>query len=103
MQDWMDVEMDKKDIMIVDCGYVTEENARNRADEIFALGVGKKNLKWGPSTGDPRIHIHIPKSKTEKVLAALPISNEKTWFGATHSYLANQRIESDTKSRAAHA
>lgn len=84
---WMDVEMNKKDIMVVDCGYVTEKKARNRADEIFAQGVGKKNLIPGPSTGNPRIHIHIPKTKIRKVVAALKISNKKTWFGATHSYL----------------
>lgn len=87
MTDWMDVEMDKKeDVMIIDIGYVTDESARNRADEIFALGVGKKNLIWGPSTGDPRIHMTIPKTKREKVMSSLPISNKKTWFGATHSY-----------------
>jgi len=87
MVDWMDVEMDKKkDVMIIDIGYVNDESARNRADEIFALGVSKKNLVWGPSTGGPRIHVAIPKTKREKVMSSLPISDKKTWFGATHSY-----------------
>ena len=96
MQNWMDVEMDKKDIMIIDCGYVTDKDARNRADEIFDMGIGKKNLRWGASTGDPRIHIYIPKTKVKKILIALPISNKKTWFGATHSYLsANQPLNSE--------
>ena len=80
--------MHKADVMIIDIGYVTDESARNRADELFALGISKKNLVWGPSTGDPRIHICIPKSKIKKVLGALPISDKKTWFGATHSYHA---------------
>lgn len=86
---WMDAEpLDGSDVsvIIIDIGYVTDESARNRADEIFALGVGKKNLIWGPSTGDPRIHLHIPKTKKDKVFAALPITDKKTWFGATHSY-----------------
>ena len=86
----MDVEMSEKvDVAIVDIGYVTEESARNRADEFFALGIGKKNLIWGPSTGPPRIHIHIPKSKVDKIMKALPIQAKKTWFGATHSYLSD--------------
>lgn len=96
---WMDVEMEKKSVMVVDCGYANEEAARNRADEIFALGVGKTNLSCGPSTGGLRIHIHIPKTKVKKITAALPISAEKTWFGATHSYLANHRMHSDAKRR----
>jgi len=90
MVDWMDVEMSKKvDVVIVDIGYVNDESARNRADEIFALGIGKKNLIWGPSTGSPRIHMNIPKSKVAKIMKALPIQAKKTWFGATHSYLSS--------------
>ena len=87
---WLDVEAGKTDVMIIDIGYVTDESARNRADELFAFGIGKQNLVWGPSTGDPRIHIHIPKSKREKVLSTFPIENKKTWFGATHSYKAKE-------------
>ena len=87
MVNWMDVEIDEKDIIIVDVGYINDESARNRADKIFALGVGKKNLIWGPSTGAPRIHIHIPKTKVPKIMKALPIKSQKTWFGATHSFL----------------
>lgn len=87
---WMEVEMDKKDIVVVDCGYVNEQDARDRADKIFALGVGKKNLAWGPSTRERRIHILIPKVKVKKILGALPIKCEKTWFGATHSYLQDK-------------
>lgn len=91
--DWMDVEVEKKDVMIIDCGYLHKEAARDRSDKIFALGVGKSNLIWGPSTGGQRIHISIPESKRKKVLAALPISDEKTWFGATHSYLGEDKNE----------
>ena len=88
-KNWLDVEAVKdKDVVIIDCGYVTSQTARDRADAIFALGVGRSNMVWGPSTGDPRIHINIPKRKVEKVMAALPISDKKTWFGATHSYLS---------------
>ena len=89
MVNWMDVEMPKKtDVVIVDIGYVTDESARNRADKIFALGVSTRNLIWGPSTGDPRIHMYIPKTKVAKIMSALPIQAKKTWFGATHSYLS---------------
>ena len=85
---WMSVEMEKSPaVMIVDCGDLNEEGARDRADKIFAVGVGGSNLRWGPSTGQQRIHINIPKTKQASVLAQLPISDKKTWFGATHSYL----------------
>ena len=85
---WMRVEIDKEEnIAVVDCGYANEQAARDRADEIFALGVGKKNLSWGPSTKEPRIHILIPPQKVQKVFAAVAISEKKTWYGATHSYL----------------
>jgi len=85
---WMRVEMDKEDIVVIDCGFVSEQAARDRADEVFALGIGRANLAWGPTAGrDPRIHIYIPPSKVKKIMAALPISDKKTWFGATHNYL----------------
>ena len=83
---WFDVEAEKDDSMIIDIGYVTDESARNRAEKLFAFGISKKNLVWGPSTGDMRIHIFIPKARREKVLAAFPIQDKKTWFGATHSW-----------------
>ena len=87
-KNWMDVEMDKdKDVVIIDCGYVTSQTARDHADAIFALGVSRSNLVWAPSTGDPRIHINIPKTKVKKVMAELPISDKKTYFGATHNYV----------------
>lgn len=86
----MDVEMSEKvDVVIVDIGYVAEESARNRADKLFALGIGKSNLIWGPSTSGHRIHMHIPKSKVAKIMKALPIKTKKTWFGATHSFLSD--------------
>ena len=84
---WMRVEIDKENIVVIDCGYLEEQAARDRADQIFALGIGKKNLSWGPSTKEPRIHILIPAQKVKRVLSALPIKTEKTWYGATHSYL----------------
>jgi len=86
--DWMDIEMYKKDVIIIDLGYITDEAARNRADEIIALGVGKRNLVAGPSTGSPRLHICIPSTKRKRIFEALPISDKKTWFGANYSYLA---------------
>ena len=84
------VEIDKADIVVVDCGYVSEQGARDRADQIFTLGVGRSNLSWGPSTKGGRIHILIPKSKVKRVMSALPISDRKTWYGATHSFLSNK-------------
>ena len=96
---WMRVEMCNEDIVVVDCGNANEQNSRDRANEIFALGVGKKNLAWGPSTCEPRIHILIPTKKVGKVMAALPISDKKTWYGATHSYLANKPFQTDVSHR----
>lgn len=88
MVNWMDVEMEKTPgIVIVDMGYINDESTRNRADKILALGVSSKNLILAPSAGSPRLHFHIPKTKVAKVMDALPIQAEKTWFGATHSYL----------------
>jgi len=81
---WMDVEVEKQDIVVVDCGDINDEGARNRADEIIDLGIGKKNIELGPSN---RIFIKIPKTKQRKVFEVLPISDKKTWFGATHSYV----------------
>lgn len=89
----MRVEIMKEDIMVIDCGYVGEKGSRDRADQIFALGIGKANLSWGPSTKGGRIHILIPKSKIKRVMDALIISDKKTWYGATHSYLANKALE----------
>lgn len=89
METWMRVEMMEENIVVVDCGYVEEQESRDRADQIFALGIGKSNLAWGPSTKGGRIHILIPKSKVKRVMAALPISDKKTWYGSTHSYLAS--------------
>ena len=76
-----------RDLVIVDCGYVTDESARSRADRIFGLGISRRNLIWGASTMALRIHIRLPKTKIEQVMEALPISDKKTWFGATHSFL----------------
>lgn len=87
--EWLDVETGKKGLMVIDLGYVTEKNARDRADKLFAAGIGKSNLCWGPSTGDARIHIKIPPKKQAMVLGKFPIKKEKTWFGATHSYLSD--------------
>lgn len=95
--DWMTVEMDKDPkVMIVDCGYVNEPSARDRADAIFALGISRSNLIWGPSTGQPRIHINIPKTKQKAIIEALPISSKKSWFGATHSYLGEEKKKDKT-------
>jgi hypothetical protein len=75
------------DLVIVDCGYVTDQGARARADAIFLLGISRRNLIWGASTMAPRICIRLPKTKIKQAMEALPISDKKTWFGATHSFL----------------
>jgi len=79
--------------MIVDCGYLHEQKARDRADQIFALGVSRRNLIFGPSSGRgmARLHIRIPKLKQAAVTKALRISDKKTWFGATHSLLGDAK------------
>lgn len=93
---WMDVENGNPNgLVVVDCGYVNDKDSRDRADRIFALGVGKSNLRWGPSTSNPRIHIIIPTKKKDKIFGALPISDKKSWFGATHSYLGKSVGEAD--------
>lgn len=84
---WMRVEVIKENIVVVDCGYVSEQKSRDQADQIFELGVGTSNLEWGVTAGnDPRIHVYIPPTKVKKVLDTLPITDKKTWFGATHSF-----------------
>ena len=85
--EFMEVECDKADVMIIDIGYVNDEKARNRADRLFTAGISRKNLIWGPSTGQPRIHIKIPNTKRSRIRSQFPISNKKTWFGANYSWL----------------
>ena len=89
--EFMEVEGDKDaDCMIIDIGFVTDEAARNRADQLIAAGIGRQNLIWGPSDGDPRIHLRIPATKRKKILEEFPgIKNKKTWFGANYSWLGS--------------
>lgn len=89
---WMRVEMYKEDIVVVDIGYAHEKDTRCRADQICALGIGKKNFTFGPSMGRYRIHVLIPPKKVKKILEMLPISDKKTWYGATHSYLEARNV-----------
>ena len=90
----MDVEMDKNaDVIIVDLGYLTEQAARDRADALLAAGVSKRNLIWGPSTAEQRIHINIPPRKQQKILSQFPIEKKKTWFGANYSWLTKKTVE----------
>lgn len=72
--------------LVIDCGPLEEESARDRADLLFAFGIGKKSMFWGPSTGSPRIFFQIHKSKHNKVLESFPLV-EKPWFwGSTHRF-----------------
>ena len=90
--DWMDIEMDKNpDVMIIDLGYINNQSARDRADALFAFGIGKRNIIWGPTTGEPRIHINIPKQKQTAVLQKFPVIKKKTWFGANYSWLTKTK------------
>lgn len=83
MWSWFEVEAEKKNIVVIDCGYINDEAARNRADRILNLGIGRRNLECGPSN---RIFVKIPKSKQSMIFKSLPIGG-KSWFGATNSYL----------------
>ena len=84
----LEVEVKKTpSVVIVDCGYLHDKSARDRADRIFTY-VARANLVWLPTEANRRIGVLIPPKKMDKVFHALPISDHKSWFGATHSFLA---------------
>lgn len=89
--EWMDVECEnKKDVMIIDLGYLGDEKARNRADRFIESEIGKKNIILFPSPGVPRIHIKIPKTKQKMILNRFSVKKIKTYFGANYSYLHDE-------------
>lgn len=80
---WMDVEMDKADVMVVDCGYLNDKKARDRVDELRAFGIGRANVSIELSN---RLLVKIPKAKQDAVLERFPIVAGKIYFGTTHHF-----------------
>lgn len=82
---WMDVEMDKADVMVVDCGYLADKAARDRADKLFAAGIGKScmSIELYPH----RIFIKVPASKREAITRRFrSVVAGKIHFGSTHHW-----------------
>lgn len=80
---WMKKEVFKEDVMIVDCGYVTEQHARDRADKLLAFGISNRHLGIELMN---RILFEIPKRKRADVMREFPIIAGETYFGATHRW-----------------
>lgn len=85
---WMSVEVYKDpNVFVLDCGYLEDQEARDRADKVFAFGVGRNNLSLELSPA--RIYISIPKSKRTSLLTAFPeIKAGKVHWGSTHHFAA---------------
>lgn len=53
---------------LVDCGYLKDQAARDRADKLLEH-VSRKNIEIA---GDGRLLVRIPPTKVKTVLAAIP-------------------------------
>jgi hypothetical protein len=74
---------------LVDCGYVTEKKARDRADRLMKH-VGRKNVQV---VGGPlRVVVRVPPAKLAAVMKALPIKEGgATYCWCTHSWKERAR------------
>ena len=82
---WFEVEAEKADVMVVDCGYLNDKAARDRVDTLRAFGIGRANVSVELSG---RLLVRIPKRKQAAVLEKLPIAAGKIYFGTTHHFTA---------------
>jgi hypothetical protein len=80
---WMEVEVDKAGVMVVDCGYLNDKKARDRVDALRAFGIGRSNVSIEMSN---RLLVKIPKAKQAAVLAKFPIVAGKVYYGTTHHF-----------------
>lgn len=88
---WFEVEAEKADVMVVDCGYLNDKAARDRVDALRAFGIGQKNVSIEMSN---RLLVKIPKGKQAAVLAQFPsIVAGKVYYGTTHHF---QELEEKT-------
>ena len=89
---WRLVEMEKReDILVVDCGYLKEQAARERVDMLRAAGIGRENIQLG---GFHRLLVRIPPRKAAQMLTRFPIVAGKTYYGSTHHWLGLSAQES---------
>ena len=83
---WELIEMEKvPGLIVVDCGYVNHQHARDRADALLAAGVGKTNLQVFGSMGG-RILLRIPPGKWAALSAQFPLVAGKVYYGSTHHW-----------------
>ena len=83
---WELVEMERvPGIIVVDCGYANDQDARDRADALLAVGVGKRNLQVFGGLGG-RILIRIPPRIWPRIRAAFPIVAGRAYYGSTHHW-----------------
>lgn len=71
---------------LVDCGYIKEQDARDRADKILAH-VARSNIEVA---GHGRLLVRIPPAKLPGVLAAIPQikAGTATYCWCTHGWEA---------------
>lgn len=69
--------------VIVDLGYLENQNARDHADALMAHGIAKSRFSI---EGHNRLMVEIPKSKVAGVMEAFPIKEGSTYFGTTHHW-----------------
>lgn len=83
---WELVEMEHvPGLIVVDCGSVTHQHARDRADALVAAGVGKTNLQVFGGMGG-RVLVRIPPGKWPALSAQLPLAPGKCYYGSTHHW-----------------
>ncbi|EYR81789.1 hypothetical protein [Shinella sp. DD12] len=69
--------------VIVDLGYLENQDARDHADALMAHGIAKSRFSI---EGHNRLMVEIPQSKVPGVMEAFPIKEGSTYFGTTHHW-----------------
>lgn len=81
---WELVEMEHvPGLIVVDCGSVTHQHARDRADALFAAGLSTTNCQV---FGRSRVLVRIPPSKWPALSAQFPLVAGKVYYGSTHHW-----------------
>lgn len=84
MNFWIDNATEPRKHVLVDCGYMAEQAARDRADKILKH-VSPKNIVVA---GYGRLLVRIPPAKVPAVLKAIPEIKEggATYCWCTHGF-----------------
>ena len=80
---WMRNKVFGEEIVILDCGYLDELEARERAEQLRNLGIGKRNFRLELNN---RLFVHVPPIKVDRIMAALPIKEGARYWGSTHHF-----------------